>query len=96
MDSRLHQTCQRALDTYGEAAQTDMMIEEASELIVALQQLKRGRGLKDDVVEELADVAVMLKQMSMVYGEGAVAARIEEKRERLERRLDRLVQGAPQ
>lgn len=88
MDSKLHKTCQLALAIWGHEAQTDMMLEEAGELIVVLQRVKRGRAGAADVIDELADVAIMLKQMSLIHGEGAVAARIEEKRQRLERRIE--------
>lgn len=65
-----------AIERYGERAQTDMMIEEMSELTKAL--LKYRRAVADgsltrqhllDVQEEMADVTIMLRQMALIYGD---------------------------
>ena len=67
-----------AVDVYGSAAQTDMMIEEMSELIKALLKYRRGvnsatpydlRKLRGSIIEEMADVGIMLDQMRLLYGD---------------------------
>lgn len=65
-----------AVAVFGADAQTDMMIEEMSELTKALLKMRRVRGHKENesvarmnVLEELADVGIMLSQMEMIYGD---------------------------
>ncbi len=61
-----------AIERYGTSAQTDMMIEEMSELTKALLKWRRSDGtnvqLLKDVCEEMTDVQIMLDQMKMIYG----------------------------
>ena len=66
-----------ALTTYGSEAQVDMMIEEMSELTKAL--LKQRRAQKSSyqydrervkaIIEEMADVYIVLLQMIQLFGE---------------------------
>ena len=60
----------RAIFEYGEQSQTDMMMEEMSELTKAI--LKRRRCPSDEtnenLLEEMADVQIMLDQMYLMYG----------------------------
>lgn len=81
-----------AVMRFGQMAQTDVMIEEMSELTKALCKYKRALTCgtleaqqKLDVLEEMADVQVMLDQMKLLYGD----CREQEtaKLERLARRL---------
>lgn len=62
---------EKAVETYGPEAQTDMMMEEMSELIKAL--LKHRRNPSADTLanirEEMADVQIMLDQMRLIYGD---------------------------
>lgn len=59
----------KAISTWGTAAQIDMAIEECAELILALQKNKRFFGTYevDDVIEEMADVEIMLEQLKVIY-----------------------------
>lgn len=79
---------QRALDKWGIQSQVDLALEEMAELIVALNHLKRGRGTVAQVHEELADVQIMIKQLSVFFGEIEVDAVKEKKLERLEQYLN--------
>lgn len=65
-----------AISTYGEKAQADMALEEMSELAKAVLKFRRATGKADDeererlrenIVEETADVMIMLAQMIMLY-----------------------------
>lgn len=86
-----------AIDTYGREAQTDMCIEECSELIKALLKYRRlpledrlnTRGMKilKNIQEEIADVQIMLWQMDLMYGYGYVEDQIERKIDRLRERI---------
>ena len=55
---------QDAVDTYGMENQMKVLQEECGELIVAASHYQRGRvNAFDNIVEELADVTIMVKQM---------------------------------
>ena len=62
---------QCAIASYGEQAQEDMLFEEASELEKAILKLRRTKymdeGKRSDVIEELADVYIMVTQMYMRF-----------------------------
>ena len=61
----------QAIVEYGQDAQTDMMIEEMSELAKALLKHRRypdDEGTIDNIREEMADVQIMLDQMQIIYG----------------------------
>ena len=68
---------QAAIDTYGCEAQTDMMIEEMSELTKALLKARRSGKRPEEltfcqlasILEEMADVSIMLNQMVLIYGD---------------------------
>lgn len=55
-----------ALQTMGTESQLDMVIEECSELIIAIQHYRRKRCDWDKVAEELADVDLCVAQMVML------------------------------
>lgn len=90
----------KAIETYGRHAQTDMAIEEMSELTKALLKLRRAGSAgwadaKENVFEEIADVIIMLTQLLMIYdGRKAVQAFIDAKVRRLEERLSEAEKGA--
>jgi hypothetical protein len=95
----------KAIKIYGEESQIDMMIEEMSELTKALCKLKRHRKdgeatceQYENVLEEVADVKIMLVQMEMIFDfdaynkvdkqvKSVLDRRIGEKISRLEKRL---------
>lgn len=68
------QIYRQCLDRYGEAAQMDMAIEEMSELTKALLKWRRAardiqaKGiLRTNVIEEIADVKIMMRQMELLF-----------------------------
>lgn len=77
-----------AIEAWGEDAQCLMAIEECAELTKALCKLSRG-GSADDVIEEIADVQIMIDQLVIMFGEESVRKAEKEKLERLEFRLNR-------
>lgn len=66
-----------AISTFGPMAQQDMMIEEMSELTKAICKHRRANhGTEEsaafaNVLEEIADVQIMLDQMKLMYGSTA-------------------------
>lgn len=55
-----------AVDTYGAYAQMDMAIEEMAELTKEICKSKRGRANRKEVIEEIADVEIMLEQLKYI------------------------------
>jgi len=79
----------RAIKQWGIEAQLDMLVEEAGELIVAIQHMKRGRVTWNEVAEEIADVRIMTSQFHTLDGVSDMIHRKEmEKLERLEKKLN--------
>ena len=86
-----------AIATYGIAAQVDMAIEEMSELTKALckerrTQLVPGKHAEAhaNVIEEIADVAIMLKQLLIMFDkDGEIQKEVDYKIDRLEQRLQK-------
>lgn len=76
-----------AVFLYGEEKQTEMAIEEMGELLVAINQHKRGRVDVKAVQEEIADVKIMMDQLSMIYGEEEVRYLEKVKLARLQKRI---------
>lgn len=88
---------QLAVSVYKKEAQVDMAIEEMSELTKALLKHRRAEHSPEawdyertrrDILEEIADVIIMLTQLVMIYGgREIIQQNINEKVDRLEKRL---------
>lgn len=77
-----------ALNQWGLAKQTFMVMEECGELLNVLAKAMRYRATKAEIITELADVAIMVEQMAFFYGEKNFIAEKERKLERLKNRLE--------
>lgn len=86
----------QAIAAYGKDAQTDICIEECSELIKALLKYRRndrfGQTCNEhelkNIQEEIADVQIMIDQMRLIYGDTTQEEKY--KLERLAKRLENL------
>ena len=79
----------RALNVYGEENQVIMIFEEMSELQKALTKHLRGTTDKRAIVDEIADVEIMLEQIKLLFDvEKEAEERKQFKVERLMARLD--------
>lgn len=58
---------QKAIDTYGGEMQSIVAIEEMAELQKELTKALRGNLNIGGLVEEMADVAIMYRQLLMIY-----------------------------
>jgi NTP pyrophosphatase (non-canonical NTP hydrolase) len=90
MSDRIGEVCKRAIERYGESDQLDLAKEECAELIVALSHYQRGRCRMREVVDEVADVTIMLEQVLQALGpeaRGLARARVAAKLDRLEKRM---------
>lgn len=85
------------IERYGQSQQEDVAIEEMSELTKAILKMRRnGVSLETyvAVVDELADVAIMLDQLMMIYGcEAAVDDRMAYKIRRQMNRMEEETNG---
>lgn len=86
---------QRAIDAFGEEHQIGKAIEECAEFIVEVSKktdwvASPGHGFIDAnnvaerVIDEIADVTIMMKQMRLMFGKDVVDERIAFKLARLE------------
>ena len=65
------QLYREALRAWGPELQSLMLAEEIGELLQAWSKYRRGEGLALDVVEEIADVRIMLEQLEIMIAEDA-------------------------
>lgn len=83
--------CEDIANHYGKHQQEEQTISELSELLCVLtrRQSQRGIDWKNNLVDEIADVEIMLRQMVFVHGLDAdeINERINYK---LNRQLDRM------
>jgi NTP pyrophosphatase (non-canonical NTP hydrolase) len=85
----------QAIEKYGRESQLVMLAEECSELAVAALHYRRGRIHPKQLLEEIADVMIMIDQALVVLsGDGVstphneLATALEGKLERLEQRIE--------
>jgi len=89
---------QRAIDRYGVQAQSDQCVQECAELTQAIMKIRQLSiashteqvAALENIIEEIADVGIMIDQMRMIYGAADVDAARERKLVRLAQRLDAL------
>ncbi|MDY0291088.1 MAG: antitoxin [Desulfuromonadaceae bacterium] len=77
----------RTLKKWGEQAQYDQVIEECAELTTALLHYRRDKADASRVVDEMADVILMLGQLRWMFGAAEVERAVERKRAKLEELL---------
>lgn len=76
---RLKELNRKVADHYGYEDQSNQLIEECAELIQAVNKYRRARGLgqatpdklmdaKDNLLEEIVDVEIMLEQIKYLLG----------------------------
>lgn len=58
-----------AIKRWGRLSQIEMIVEECSELIQAIQKQKRYGNI-ENVIEEIADVEIMCEQARMLFDTG--------------------------
>ena len=99
-ENNVTELAKACIEKYGEDAQIEMIIEELSELILALQKFKRHRNNKEqlsnlvrDVCSEIADVQIVTEQARLIFGSWITDLRISEKVERQFKRIKEQVNG---
>lgn len=71
------------LAKWGVEAQYDQAVEECAELIAVLKHFRRGKADEKRVIEELADVWLMVGQLTYMFGEDKVRNAVRAKQEKL-------------
>lgn len=66
----------KALEKWSEESQIGMVYEECGELIAALNQFYRGRIGLAELIDEVADVTIIIKQLSHLLGHERVNDRV--------------------
>lgn len=88
LDESKRSAARLSLTHYGRAAQMDKAKEECAELITALCHLTcRGEAAMLEVIEEAADVEIMLECIRMLAGDEAMDAAVSKKLQRLDGRM---------
>lgn len=58
---------QKCLDTWGKLAQVVMVFEETAELNKELCKNLRGKDNRAEILDEIADVSIMLREMMILF-----------------------------
>lgn len=85
----LEELYRATVEVWGEQAQYDQAAEECAELIAALMHYRREKVDAQHVVDELADVTLMLGQLTWMFGQQKVDEAVERKRQKLDDLMDR-------
>ena len=78
---------------FGFLSQLEMVVEECSELIQAIQKYKRRPEhsdiikFKNDLVSEIADVKIMIRQMEHFFSKSEINEQVKTKLDRLKSRM---------
>lgn len=64
---KLCNTLEVAVDYFGKDNQLMMLAEELAELIQAISKYKRNPSNIDSLIEEVADVEIMLEQLRIIF-----------------------------
>lgn len=80
----------QAIEAYGYDLQTNQLFEEIAELQQAICKARRGFDNKTNLIEELADVYIVLEQLKIMEGISNfdIQGMIDYKMKRLKKRLE--------
>lgn len=83
------QVLEKAIEVYGKDLQKQVAIEEMAELTKEICKDFRGKGNREHIIEEIADVCIMLDQLMIIYGieTNEMLGEIDIKTARLEERI---------
>ena len=82
-----------AVQHYGAEHQKRKAVEEMGELITALSREQDGRATPEQVITEIADVHLMVRQLMVIYGVDSCIKEYDRKQRRLLRRMDKETGG---
>lgn len=61
------QVLEKAIEVYGKDLQKQVAIEEMAELTKEICKDFRGKGNREHIIEEIADVCIILDQLMTIY-----------------------------
>jgi hypothetical protein len=79
---------ERAIDHFGKESQILKAVEEMAELSAELMRSMNSVGMNVKIIEEIADVMIMLEQLKVIFGEELVGNHVQSKLKRLKSRMD--------
>ena len=80
----------RNIEHFGTSVELDKAKEECEELIEQIELAKEGVASLEDIIDEIADVKVMLAQLEIIFDcSGAVEDRVEYKINRQMERIEK-------
>ncbi len=85
---RYNEIYRATIQKWGAEAQYDQAVEECAELIAVLKHYRRGKVDEDRVIDELADVYLMVGQLIYMFGEHRVDPAVESKVKKLRNLLN--------
>lgn len=88
MNEELDTLCREMITYHGIEAQIRVCVEEIGELLAALMQSYRNKTTSTDIIDEIADVTIMLRQLSIIYGVTETEDRIQYKINLIRTRLE--------
>ena len=66
---------EQAVEKWGKEHQLLVTVEEMAEATAKISQfVNRGREVEEEMIEELADVCIMMKQCEIIYGDALSTA----------------------
>lgn len=77
------ETIQKAIEHFGKESQIAKAIEEMAELTAELARFQNNRGMNVNLIEEIADVYIMMAQLREIFGHDLVDCHIAIKLRRL-------------
>jgi NTP pyrophosphatase (non-canonical NTP hydrolase) len=86
--NRTRRVCLSAIEKFGQKHQLKKAVEECTELSLAVQHFQDEKVTADAVIDEIADMTIMVIQLTEIFGEMNVLLRVSEKINRLERLID--------
>ena len=85
-----NQTISRAIDHFGKYSQISKAIEEMAELTAELARAQNETGMNVNLIQEIADVSIMMLQLREIFGPDLVDCHIAIKLNRLKGRMDEM------
>ena len=84
-------TLEKAIVTYGVDMQLTVAVEEFSELTKEICKARRGENNLENIIEEMADCYIMLKQLQIIYDIDYcdIVEMVDNKMARLAKRLEK-------
>lgn len=79
----------RAIKIWGTHAQKMMAVGECGEFLAEFGREVQHRSSQDKMIDEIADVIIMMTQMARIYGYEEVVKRVQEKMDKVVKKLDK-------